>query len=53
MKRLVWLLTAAAIIITPFLATGCGADDTEADKKVGVNTIGPGNLEETWIPNNK
>ncbi|GAB4276189.1 MAG: hypothetical protein Kow0029_17980 [Candidatus Rifleibacteriota bacterium] len=44
-KRLIWVLAAAAIMLLPFLTTGCGSDDTEADQKAGIYTVGPGNLD--------
>lgn len=44
-KKMVWLLTAGALMLLPFMATGCGTDDTEADQAIGVHTIGPGNIE--------
>lgn len=45
MKKYLWMIVATVIMLTPFLTTGCGADDTEADTKLGVYTIGPGNME--------
>lgn len=39
------MLVAAVIMMTPLLVTGCGADDTEADKQTGVYTVGPGNMD--------
>ena len=45
MKKYIWMLVAAVIMMTPLLVTGCGADDTETDKKLGVYTVGPGNME--------
>ncbi len=45
LKKHIWLFVAVAIVLSPFFMTGCGSDDTEDDKKVGVYTIGPGNLE--------
>ena len=49
------MFIAAAIMLTPFLATGCGADDTTADEKMSHNTIGPGNLDHfpTSMPSGK
>jgi hypothetical protein len=44
-KRLVWLLAAGALMLLPFMSTGCGTDDTEADQATGIYTIGPGNIE--------
>jgi hypothetical protein len=44
-KKFLWMLVAAAIMLTPVMMTGCGADDTEADAMASHNTIGPGNLD--------
>jgi len=44
-KKYIWMLVAAVIMMTPLLVTGCGADDTEADKQIGVHTVGPGNMD--------
>lgn len=44
-KRIVWLLAAGALMLLPFMSTGCGTDDTEADQTTGIHTIGPGNIE--------
>ncbi len=45
-KKYLWMLVATAIMLSPIVITGCGADDTESDTKVSHNTIGPGNLED-------
>lgn len=45
-KRIVWVLAAAALMLLPFMSTGCGTDDTDADKSTGIYTVGPGNLSE-------
>lgn len=44
LKRLLLIAAVAAVVLVPFLATGCGSDDTTSDKKIGIYTIGPGNL---------
>lgn len=44
MKKYLWMLVATAIMLSPILVTGCGADDTKADETINHNTIGPGNL---------
>ncbi|MEW6710489.1 MAG: hypothetical protein AB1403_11755 [Candidatus Riflebacteria bacterium] len=44
-KKIVWLIAAGALMLLPFLTTGCGTDDTEADQTTGIHTIGPGNIE--------
>ncbi|HPW59311.1 MAG TPA: hypothetical protein PLK58_11760 [Candidatus Rifleibacterium sp.] len=46
MKKYLWMLVAAAIVLSPIAITGCGSDDTTSDAKVSHNTIGPGNLDE-------
>jgi len=45
MKKYLWMLVAATIMIFPILMTGCGADNTEADKQTGIHTVGPGNMD--------
>lgn len=45
LKRIVWLLAAGAMMLLPFMSTGCGTDDTKADQMTGIHTIGPGNIE--------
>ena len=44
-RTLTWMFVALTLLLLPALATGCGADDTEHDAKVGIYTIGPGNLD--------
>ncbi|HNX74721.1 MAG TPA: hypothetical protein PLM07_04795 [Candidatus Rifleibacterium sp.] len=46
MKKYLWMLIATAIMLSPVMITGCGADDTESDAKASHNTLGPGNLDD-------
>jgi 4-hydroxybenzoate polyprenyltransferase len=45
LKRFLWIFMVVAVLLSPFFATGCGSDDTEQDKKIGIYTVGPGNLD--------
>lgn len=45
LKKTLTFMVLAGLIALPLLTTGCGADDTVQDSKLGVHTIGPGALE--------
>lgn len=45
-RRLTWMIVVLSMLLLPAFASGCGADDTDTDKRLAIYTVGPGALEE-------